>query len=345
MSEQSQSLEKELSVAVEAIRVAAQVCRSVQLTIGEGVLEKDDKSPVTIADYASQAVICRALQAAFPDDPIIGEEDAADLKNSENAVFMGRIKNELAEVGIDAGDNQICEWIDRGASKEYSPRFWTLDPIDGTKGFLRGGQYAIALALIVDGKVELGLLGCPNLALDGSTNTPSEAGTVFYAVRGQGSRAFCLSDTLESAQEVKVSDSDDPAKSCLCESVEKGHSSHSLSSRLADRLGITSEPFRLDSQAKYAVVSRGNAEIYLRLPSKPGYMEKIWDHAAGVLVVEEAGGKVTDVFGKDLDFSQGYRLSKNAGIVATNHKWHDSVLNTLAILHSEMESGAGGASS
>ena len=53
--------------------------------------------------------------------------------------------------------------------------------------------------------------------------------------------------------------------------------------------------------AKYAVVASGNAEIYLRLPSGRRYVENIWDHAAGALLVEEAGGRVTDIDGRDLE--------------------------------------------
>lgn len=62
---------------------------------------------------------------------------------------------------------------------------WTLDPIDGTKGFLRGGQYAVCLALLVDAKVQVGVMGCPNLALD-PLEPDGEKGCLFVAVRGQG---------------------------------------------------------------------------------------------------------------------------------------------------------------
>jgi 3'(2'), 5'-bisphosphate nucleotidase len=62
---------------------------------------------------------------------------------------------------------------------------WTLDPIDGTKGFLRGEQYAVCLALIVDAKVQLGVMGCPNLPVDAS-KPDGPRGCLFVAVRGQG---------------------------------------------------------------------------------------------------------------------------------------------------------------
>jgi 3'(2'), 5'-bisphosphate nucleotidase len=85
----------------------------------------------------------------------------------------------------------------------------------------------------------------------------------------------------------------------------------------------------MDSQAKYGILARGDGSVYLRLPTKKGYEEKIWDHAAGCIIVEEAGGKVTDLTGKPLDFSQGKTLSKNKGVIATNGKLHDIVMSAV----------------
>jgi 3'(2'), 5'-bisphosphate nucleotidase len=53
---------------------------------------------------------------------------------------------------------QVCNWIDHNRV-DPGRCFWTLDPIDGTKGFLRGEQYVVALALVVDGQVQIGVLG------------------------------------------------------------------------------------------------------------------------------------------------------------------------------------------
>jgi hypothetical protein len=64
---------------------------------------------------------------------------------------------------------------------------WTLDPIDGTKGFLRGGQYAVCLALIENAQVQLGVMGCPNLLVD-PLNQNGPKGCIFVAVRGQGAQ-------------------------------------------------------------------------------------------------------------------------------------------------------------
>ena len=88
----------------------------------------------------------------------------------------------------------------------------------------------------------------------------------------------------------------------------------------------------MDSQAKYGVVARGEAEIYLRMPTRADYREKIWDHAAGVLIVEEAGGTVTDITGRALEFQHGRELLANRGVIVTNGRLHARVLKTLAEL-------------
>ena len=68
------------------------------------------------------------------------------------------------------------------------------------------------------------------------------------------------------------------------------------------------------------------ADVYLRLPTKAGYYEKIWDHAGGVLIVQEAGGTVTDLQGQPLNFSCGRELRENRGVIVTNGPLHPAVL-------------------
>lgn len=317
---------KELNAALAAVRQASQLCRAVQTTITSEVLDKKDQSPVTIADFGSQAVVCRIIGDAFSQDPIIAEEDSSALRAPENVPFMNAVCEHIHRLGIQADAPTICNWIDRGGAMDYSERFWTLDPIDGTKGFLRKGQYAVSLALVVKGRIEVGVLGCPNLPVTDGVNSP--AGTVFYAIRGQG--AFvCPLDFDAEPQRVRVTSTANPALARFCESVESGHSSHNESAEVAKRLGITSDAVRMDSQAKYATVARGFADAYLRLPTKTGYFEKIWDHAGGVVVVEEAGGRVTDINGKSLDFTRGRELNQNRGVIVTNGQLHDAIVDTV----------------
>ncbi|MEN8007140.1 MAG: 3'(2'),5'-bisphosphate nucleotidase [Candidatus Krumholzibacteriota bacterium] len=320
---------REMNLAADAVRQAGLLCRAVQAEIDPGALAKQDRSPVTVADFGSQALICRAIREAFPDDPIIGEEDAAVLREPEQADMLGRVVSHVGKLLPDSGPEQVCAWIDLGGAKEYSPRFWTLDPIDGTKGFLRGGQYAIALALVIEGEVSAAVLGCPNLgpALDADRGP----GSLFIAIKGQGAWQMPLLGEGDPAA-LAVSPQADPSFIRFCESVEAAHSSHGDTARIAERLDIQAPPARLDSQAKYAIVARGEAEAYLRLPRDAEYREKIWDHAAGLLVVTEAGGRVTDIAGRDLDFGLGYRLEKNRGVVATNTPVHDEILDTVKSL-------------
>jgi len=322
--------ENELKIAVQAVRDAAKVCRKVQAALVTAqTLEKKDKSPVTVADFASQAVVCKALADAFADDRVVGEEGAKDLKGDEATRLRRAVTQHTAEiVGDSATEDAVLRWIDRGgfdpAEQGTQKRYWTLDPIDGTKGFLRGQQYAIALALIEDGKVVLGALGCPNLEF-----ADGQLGCLFTAVKGEGTKLMPIDGDDLAGTAVTVDDVLIASDARFCESVESGHSNQDDSATIATILGITAEPYRIDSQCKYAAVSRGDASIYLRLPTRADYVEKIWDHGAGSIVVEEAGGTVTDVTGEPLDFSLGRTLANNRGIIATNGRFHDEVVSAV----------------
>ncbi len=322
-------LARELDIALAAVREAGLLCREVQAAIDPGALQKKDKSPVTVADFGSQALVCRALGEVFPDDPVIGEEDSAVLRDPANAATLGRVVGHVRDQRPDADVDDICDWIDRGNHTAAAPRLWTLDPIDGTKGFLRGQQYAVGLALIIGGEIVASALACPNLgvALDGDRG----AGTVMLAIRGLGAWMVPMTGDGEPVP-VGVSPEADPALIRFCESVEAAHSSHDDAARIAAELRISAEPVRLDSMTKYAVVARGEAEAYLRLPRNAEYREKIWDHAAGVLMLTEAGGRVTDIRGRDLDFSHGYRLEENLGVIVSNGRVHEAILAALGKL-------------
>jgi 3'(2'), 5'-bisphosphate nucleotidase len=222
---------------------------------------------------------------------------------------------------------QTLAWIDvGGATPDTStPLYWTLDPIDGTRGFLRGEQYAIALALLREGEIVLGVLACPKLE-----GPEGEPGALLTAVRGQGASLLpLLGEDLAGRRPIQVSNLTRPADTRFCESFESSHSDQAQSAKIAARLGIRGDPVRLDGQTKYAIVAHGEVSIYLRLPVLEDFREKIWDHAAGTIVVEEAGGRVTDALGRPLDFSRGRHLEANRGIVATNGAIHDEVLRAV----------------
>ncbi len=323
------SLQAERAAAIDAVVKASRVCQAVQQRLVAGsTLQKGDKSPVTVADYGAQAIVSHLLADAFPAVPLVGEEDAAALRKVENSALREQVVHAVRSVLPALDEDAILDAIDRGTyAGGRSGRHWTLDPIDGTKGFLRLEQYAVALALIEDGQVVLGVLGCPNLPVS-ATDASGPRGCVFVAVHGEGAFQRTLGDATELP--IRVTDIRDPSRARFCESVEKAHSSHSHSARIAAELGIQEPPFRIDSQCKYAAVARGDASIYLRLPTLPGYVEKIWDHAAGWMVITEAGGRVTDIHGAPLDFGQGRRLEHNKGVIVTNGAVHAPVLSAVA---------------
>lgn len=323
------SLEAELAVAKEAVRKACLLCAAAQKGLVDAEKhDKADKSPVTVADYGAQALVLDTIAKAFPDDPAVGEEDSSDLRKDENAELLQRVTEYVQKIDLALDTDSILNSIDRGNhSGGAKGRFWTLDPIDGTKGFLRGQQYAVALALIENGEVLLGILGCPNLPVDPS-DSDSEIGCLLFAVKGRGAFQASLSD-IESATKISTDSVKDPREAVFCESVESGHTAHGRSTIITQTLGTSVEPFRMDSQCKYAAVSRGQASVYLRLPTRPGYEEKIWDHAAGFMVLREAGGTISDTHGKPLDFSLGRTLRENKGIVATTPAVHAAVISAV----------------
>lgn len=295
-----------LSTAIHAVQQAQIACINVQNTFITSV-SKEDRSPVTIADFAAQSIVSMILEEYDAAIPLVGEEDAQLLR--ENEELQQKVCSVVHAVLPNKTKEEILNAIDRGTHEGgENGTFWVLDPIDGTKGFLRKQQYAIALGLVENGDVTLGVLGCPNLpqnlnALDQSI------GSLFFATKGGGSFRWLSSEESE-----PISVSNNPLR--FCESVEKGHSSHSRSQQIADIVGITAPPIRMDSQCKYALVAQGQAAAYLRL-TKGGYVEKIWDHAAGAIIITEAGGMLTDLYGKPLDFSKGRTLSSNKGIIAS----------------------------
>ena len=322
----------ELRFAIETVRQAALLVKHVQAEMVTPALTKNDRSPVTVADYAAQAFVASRLAQEFPDDALVGEEDAAALRTPEGEPTLTMVSKYVGDFVAGAAPEQVCTWIDRGAADPQVgglSRYWTLDPIDGTKGFLRGDQYAVALALLVEGRVQIGILGCPNLDPDGKPNMGA-GGSLSIAVRGQGAWS-CELVQMGDYQHLQVSGRADPAQARLLRSFESGHTNVDQVGDFIQALGIQAEAVRMDSQAKYAVMAAGRGELLLRLLSadKPNYKEKIWDQAAGSLVVEEAGGRISDLHGRALDFTAGRTLARNRGVLASNGVLHAPALRAL----------------
>lgn len=317
----------EVEFALRAVRAAADLCRRIQADMVSTVMSKMDRSPVTVADFTSQAVVSRMLQDTFPGDPLVAEEDSSILKVADQHHTLSSITTYASRVLPEASIESVCDWIDYGAGQPAN-RFWVLDPLDGTKGFLRGDQYVVALALVEEGRVVLGMLGCPNL----NQNMQPEvggSGSAVVAVRDQGA----WSAGMEGGPFTKlhVSDRSDPRNARVLRSFAAEHTDVEKFDQLTTALGTHTPPILMDSAAKYAVLSAGGGDLLFRLisPQRPDYEEKIWDQATGSILIEEAGGRVSDLTGQDLDFSCGRTLAENIGVLASNGLLHGAALKAL----------------
>ncbi|KAH9650889.1 phosphoadenylate 3'-nucleotidase [Citrus sinensis] len=365
---------KELDVAVRVVHMACSLCQRVQQKLVSSsddghVKSKDDDSPVTVADWSVQATVSLMLSETLVENlSIVAEEDVQTLTKADSEGLLAAVVNTVNECLAEApkfglqsppgalGTSQILEAISRCSSNGGpAGRYWVLDPVDGTLGFVRGDQYAVALALIEDGKVVLGVLGCPNYPLKKellnypqnynqtksktslSTTATWEKGCVMYARRDGGGawmQPLIHGDRMlewpNSATQIWVSPIVDPALATVCEPVERANSNHSFTSGLAETVGLRTQPMRVHSMVKYAAIARGDAEIFMKF-ARAGYKEKIWDHAAGVIIIEEAGGVVTDAGGRPLDFSRGVFLENlDRGIIAcSNAILHEKIVDAV----------------
>lgn len=319
----------ELDFTLGVLRRAAELARAIQQDSAGATLQKEDRSPVTVADYSVQSLIAQALDETFPGETLVAEEDSRELRRSGSGPVLERVSHWVDRTCGPCDSERIFYLLDRGAGQP-TQRFWTLDPIDGTKGFLRGGHYAVALALIVDGRVEVGGLGCPHWSPD-QIWQPNGPGGVVLAARGQGAWWTPLGTDAEQRR-LRVSNLKNARQARVLRSVEAGHTNVDRLGDFLKEIQSRTEPIRMDSQAKYAALAGGQGDLLLRLPrsERPIYREKIWDHAAGAIVLEEAGGRISDLDGTGLDFMLGRTLAKNRGLLASNGLLHSEALAALA---------------
>lgn len=323
-------MEAAKTAGVVAVRAACIVTEAVRATLAlADRATKEDRSPVTVADFAAQAILIKLLTDEFPNIPVVAEETAEDLRPDSARVMRERVGSHVrACPGLEnASEADILELIDAGSASPPGPSadstslryFWCIDPIDGTKGFLRNDQYAVCVGLVQVGTdgwgtAVVGVLGCPRL----QSVCAEASGILFHAALGHGA----VSESLKpggSPQVLRVCSPDLPREDVRCvESVEPGHTDQEANAALYAAIGITSSPVRVDSQCKYAIIARGDAALYLRMgvgDRKPNS----WDHAAGAVIVAEAGGCCTDRMGMALDFGAGRRLIRNACSLITSN--------------------------
>lgn len=206
---------------------------------------KDDHSPVTRADMASHNLIVSELHKMTPEIPVLSEESQA--------------------ISYDA--------------RQHWKRFWLVDPLDGTKGFIKKDHnFTVNIALIEDGVPIIGVVHTPAL------------GVTYYGETGKGAFKQTQNTTL-------------PITVCAYHKTDLKvvtslfHGSEALEKFLA-KMGAT-ECIRMGSSLKLCLVAEGAAHLYPRFGPT---ME--WDTAAGQCVVTAAGGSVTDLSGTPLRYNK-----------------------------------------
>ncbi len=306
----------DLHPLLTAARQASALTRAGQRAGFDRASKDAEGDPVTSADYGAQAVICRALAAAYPDHAVIAEEGADQfmtlLTDSQRERIAERVGGAVGErVSID----QVTAWLDHGRGVE-SEITWVIDPIDGTKGYIASRQYAIAIAALADGEPIASAIACPGYG----------RGLLFYAQRGG---AFVEALDGGSPARIAVSGVTAFEQARIVGSLERHKGDHPGSEAVYDALGIQPNQRTLvDSQAKYAMVACGDADVFMRLMTAEHHRHWVWDHAPGVALVRAAGGVCTDMDGAPLRFDAGATMP-NRGMVISNGWLHDRLLDAI----------------
>ncbi|WPB03112.1 uncharacterized protein RHO25_007749 [Cercospora beticola] len=341
-------LQAELHVACAAVQHCAVLTKQLQRhTVSQdSQISKRDFSPVTVGDFASQALLTSAVHAVFPSDNFLAEESADDLR--QNAALLDKVweLTESAKPAFEANTpalstpgskDELLTFLDWGGTRERSDegRTWVFDPIDGTATFLRGQQYAINCAMLIDGREEIGIIGCPNVVLHSSTISEDVVdehglGLMIYAVRGEGTFVRPMQSNGELAPATKLERHGD--KASLDSLIWSDCSMYTstileLHQKVAAKLNTRWPGVDLfSSLMKYAALGLGRSHIVVRIFRYTSWRSNIWDHAGGILIFEESGGKVTDLNGKPIDFTTGRKMASNYGLVCAPSSVHGQVL-------------------
>ncbi|KAK6264816.1 hypothetical protein SCA6_020250 [Theobroma cacao] len=361
---------KELEAAMEVVERACRLCLDVQRSLfsDEGrILEKNDQTPVTVADFGVQALVSLELSKLFPSIPLVAEEDSGFLRSNnlvDPVVSAVSDKTSFDEESLSRAD--VLEAIDRGGKDAFAfgtkpATYWILDPIDGTRGFVKGSQalYVVGLSLVVEGEIVLGAMGCPNWVVDtsyrstadvqGYKNSSPGLGIIMVAHVGCGTWTKRLKDMLDSSTKMSSDWTRCFVDGCclvpearFCISDSQTWESLPLSILYEARIDadddIRDKEIRLlptccGSLCKYLMVASGRASVFI-LQARSQKVIKAWDHAVGVICVHEAGGKVTDWTGSELDLAADQVERRNiypaGGVLVTNGNIQDQILEMIS---------------
>jgi len=224
-----------------------------------------------------------------------------------NELIVDGLKHEFPDDGILAEES-----VDTKRRLEKS-RVWMVDPLDGTNGFIDGnGDFAVQIGLAEDGQCVAGVVYQPL------------TGVLYRAVRGGGT---WIERPQFEPEQAKVSD-----KKILSEmrlAASRSHRSPRMS-KVVERLGFQDEVQRGSVGIKVGLLVEQQCDIYIHLSSRT----KQWDTCAPEVILTEAGGRISDLFGYPLQYNVPDVQNRN-GLVASNGVSHDQIIETLAPLLNE----------
>lgn len=381
----------ELDTALRAVHLASLLTKSHLLnhlssktsTPGSGSVSastKSDDSEVTTADFASQAVIISVLHHVFPDDVFIAEESGEMLRGDgeEARRLRGRVwelvgtvrevqgkytrdEEEMVDVKLPGSMDEMIDLIDLGqhgghsktSGTDLARRTWILDPIDGTKTYIRGQQYVVCLCLVEHGEQQVAVFGCPSLSIEerdaqgrvrieeGLVDLRGDGGWIVSCVKGSGVELARMKSPMErrgldevigwGGNEVEqvdgVSDGDDessaPILLSFTDSAASPHTSKDLHRKIFQHFASPSAPspvIPLDiwsMQLKYVLLTlrASGADAMIRTPPTSAYHASVWDHAGGQLLLRESEGVLTDAEGVEFLLDGSMRkLEQNWGV-------------------------------
>jgi 3'(2'), 5'-bisphosphate nucleotidase len=236
-------------------------------------------------------------QKAGADD----REPVTQADKLANEIIVRRLRQEFPADGILAEES-----IDTSHRLDKS-RVWMIDPLDGTNGFIDGdGDFAVQIGLTEEGQCVLGVVYQPL------------TGVLYRAVRGAGTWIERPDFEPEAA---RVSHHSEISKMRLAAS--RSHRSPRMD-QVVQAFGFEQEVRRGSVGIKVGLIVEQQCDLYIHLSSRT----KQWDTCAPEIILREAGGRLTDLFGQPLGYNKAEVQNRN-GIVASNGVAHDKIIESL----------------
>ncbi|KAK3309471.1 uncharacterized protein B0T15DRAFT_488201 [Chaetomium strumarium] len=362
------NLAHEVNIAELAVQRASlatkRVLKLLSSSSSNSSLNKQDNSPVTIADFAAQALLISGLIKAFPGDLFLGEESADALRDPKNRALLDEVwrlvrttqlsdETSEAKLGKLRNVDDMLACIDSGAREDTmkeGKRYWVMDPVDGTSMFKKGGQYAIALALVQNGVELVGVTACPNLArskegtwlLSDSHADLQGYGWMLAASRGGGATVRRMGPGALSrdvykldrsnGKEPRTSSSGTPLR--YLHFVDSMNSPKTLWQKVQKLAGLRESEYGASttqlysSHMRYVAMALGTRNFaQVRWPNKRGAKWSMWDHVGTPLIYTESGpGIITDMSGRPIRYDGGRDLSAYWGIITADSSIHRHVV-------------------